>query len=197
MGDRTELLNFKDFLLSPGNYVRKEMIGILPKLPAQKEDIFITSYLRSGLFKYQGPLLLTWSENYCNAKYDLLWYIQPTGQGIWSILMVCSHLVRCPHCEYSRLIKAARHIHAATTTKSMTVTLYWNRLRLGLRQEENEMSWLWSEPRSRSPNYDHSESNSQGSFFSLAISFCTLSPKNTFFTRSQGDKLRTRTYKQQ
>ena len=52
MGDRTGPPNFKDVLLSPGKVVTKEMIDVLPKLPARKEDIFIVSYPRSGSFNF-------------------------------------------------------------------------------------------------------------------------------------------------
>ena len=51
MGDRIKPLKFlRDVLLPPEMDVEKEMVDVLPKLPARKEDIFITSYPRSGSF---------------------------------------------------------------------------------------------------------------------------------------------------
>nr|XP_058942807.1 sulfotransferase 1B1-like isoform X1 [Pocillopora verrucosa] len=49
MGDRIKPLKFpRDDFLPLEMDVGKEMVDVLPKLPARKEDIFITSYLRSG-----------------------------------------------------------------------------------------------------------------------------------------------------
>lgn len=67
MGDRTELLSLKAW---PEKGVTKEMMNVLPKLPARKEDIFIASYPRSGSYHWQGSFLLK-SENQCNAIQDL------------------------------------------------------------------------------------------------------------------------------
>lgn len=64
MGDRTGPPNFKDVLLSPGKVVTKEMIDVLPKLPARKEDIFIVSYPRSGS---------TWTQ-------EIVWQILHDGK---------------------------------------------------------------------------------------------------------------------
>lgn len=47
MGDWTELLSLKAW---PEKGVTKEMMNVLPKLPARKEDIFIASYPRSGSY---------------------------------------------------------------------------------------------------------------------------------------------------
>ena len=49
MGDRIKPLKFlRDDFLPLEMDVGKEMVDVLRKLPARKEDIFITSYPRSG-----------------------------------------------------------------------------------------------------------------------------------------------------
>ena len=51
MGDRIKPLKFlRDDFLPLEMDVGKEMVDVLPKLPARKEDIFLTSYPRSGSF---------------------------------------------------------------------------------------------------------------------------------------------------
>ncbi|PFX15401.1 Sulfotransferase 1C4 [Stylophora pistillata] len=62
MGDQIEPLGLKEFHL--GKDVRKEMMDVLPKLPAWKEDIFVASYPRSGS---------TWTQ-------EIVWQILHDGQ---------------------------------------------------------------------------------------------------------------------
>ena len=81
MGDRIKPLKFlRDVLLPPEMDVEKEMVDVLPKLPARKEDIFLTSYPRSGSLQVTGVFSLK-CETHCKSTYDFFLCLQSTGQG--------------------------------------------------------------------------------------------------------------------